>query len=267
MTQNEVSILKNAVLDATEAYVDARLSVLDFVKTQIGVVISATQNQQNKKWYHTVRCNQTQQTAGIVYNNVLSVNNIHFQPNSTVFIAAPNAQFSSQFILGKLDNVLYDIVGGSIRIGGSEETPNFAVDSNGNVTIRAGSININNKFIVDSTGSIDATSGTIGGATIGTDRLSYTSNSIFSENRIGCGFAGRGVINLFGNRREAASGGGYKNGCIQIAATGDESSYAAGLQIWNTGEVNSDRFDTKYFANIPDRQLIYNSDYTVSWSP
>ena len=38
MTQNEVSIIKNAVLDCTEAYVDARLSVLDYVKTQIGVL-------------------------------------------------------------------------------------------------------------------------------------------------------------------------------------------------------------------------------------
>ena len=37
--KNEVDIIKNSVIDATEAYVEARLSVLDFVKTQIGVVI------------------------------------------------------------------------------------------------------------------------------------------------------------------------------------------------------------------------------------
>ena len=41
---------------------------------------------------------------------------------------APNAQFSNQFILGKLDNVLYEIVGGSI--------------------------NINDKFIVNNLGSV-----------------------------------------------------------------------------------------------------------------
>ena len=48
MTQNEVSIIKNAVLDATEAYVDARLSVLDFVKTQIGVVINYVKGKYTK---------------------------------------------------------------------------------------------------------------------------------------------------------------------------------------------------------------------------
>ena len=44
MTQNEVNIIKNSVLDATEAYVDARLNSSDFVKTQIGVVESASKN-------------------------------------------------------------------------------------------------------------------------------------------------------------------------------------------------------------------------------
>jgi len=154
MTQNEVSIIKNSVLDSTEAYVEARLAVADFVKTQIGVVVSA--EKRSKKWYHTVRCNATQSNPnGIVYNNVMSVNNIHFENSSTVFILAPNAQFSNQFILGKLDNVPYDITAGSIKIGGTEENPNFSVDSSGNVTIKYGSINIGNgQFQVTSTGVV-----------------------------------------------------------------------------------------------------------------
>ena len=127
MTQNEVDIIKNAVLDATEAYVDARLGFASFVKTQIGVVQSATKNTKGK-WEHTVKCNATNATDGIVYRNVLSVNNIHFEKNSAVFVLAPNAQFSNQFILGKLDNVPYEITGGSI--------------------------NINDKFIVNNLGSV-----------------------------------------------------------------------------------------------------------------
>lgn len=132
MTKNEVDIIKNSTIDATEAYVEARLAVADFVKTQIGVVTNAYKDSSTKKWVHTVRCNATRNTTGITYNNVLSVNNIHFQNDSVVFMIVPNAQYSNQFILGKLDNVPYDIVGGSIKIGGTEDDPNFYVDSSGN---------------------------------------------------------------------------------------------------------------------------------------
>ena len=132
MTQNEVDIIKNAVLDATEAYVDARLNVLDFVKTQIGVTVGEPAQRQGK-YYHTVRCNATQSTPqGVTYNNVLSVGNIEFPNGSVVFVAAPNAQFSSQFILGKLDNTPCNIRGGSIDIGDGR----FTVDKNGNVVCK-----------------------------------------------------------------------------------------------------------------------------------
>lgn len=120
MTQNEVSIIKNSVIDATEAYVEARLSVLDFVKTQIGVVLSYTRGA-DKKYYHTVRCNATSNTSGIVYEKVLSVGNIPLPAGSVVFLIAPNAQYSNQFILGKLDTTPAHIEGGSIRLGGTDE--------------------------------------------------------------------------------------------------------------------------------------------------
>ena len=129
MTQNEVDILKNAVLDATEAYVDARLNVLDFVKTQIGVTvgnpttINPKTNRDDGKYRHTVRCNATQANPkGITYTNVLSVGNTKFPPDCVVFIVAPNAQFSNQFILGQLDDTPCNIVGGSIRLGGTNES-------------------------------------------------------------------------------------------------------------------------------------------------
>lgn len=122
MTQNEVSIIKNSVIDATEAYVEARLSVLDFVKTQIGVVLSYTRKS-DKKYYHRVRCNATSNTSGIVYDNVLSVGNIPLPSGSVVFLIAPNAQYSNQFILGKLDTTPAHIEAGSIRLGGNGDDP------------------------------------------------------------------------------------------------------------------------------------------------
>ena len=181
MTQNEVSIIKNAVLDATEAYVDARLSAADFVKTQIGVVKEVTKNSKNK-YEHTVVCNKTVRTSGIVYTKVLSISNIEYPPRSVVFLLAPNSQFSNQFILGKLDDTTFRIdeiaIGGTasnpafyvdrqgnLSIGGSNifSNPEFKVDNNGNVTIKRGSININNNtFMVSSDGTMQASKCYIG---------------------------------------------------------------------------------------------------------
>lgn len=119
MTKNEVDILKNSVLDGTEAYVEARLQALDFVKTQIGVTVGQPEKRSDKKYYHTVRCNATRQNPkGITYNNVLSVGNSPFPPNCVVFLVAPNAQFSNQFILGQLDDTPVNITAGSIALGG-----------------------------------------------------------------------------------------------------------------------------------------------------
>ena len=123
MTQNEVDILKNSVLDGTEAYVEARLAALDFVKTQIGVTVGNPEKRSDKKYYHTVRCNATRQNPkGITYNNVLSVGNSPFPPNCVVFLVAPNAQFSNQFILGQLDDTPVNITAGSIALGGEGDS-------------------------------------------------------------------------------------------------------------------------------------------------
>lgn len=146
MTLNEVNIIKNSVLDATEAYVDARLNSSDFVKTQIGVTSGTPTKGSDGKYRHTVVCNKTATTAGITYRNVLSVGNIAFPANSVVFIVAPNAQYSNQFILGKLDSSPANIVGGTIQIGeiaGTNPTEYyFNVDDTGNVTIKSGSVKL-----------------------------------------------------------------------------------------------------------------------------
>lgn len=268
MTQNEVSIIKNSVIDATEAYVEARLAVADFMKTQIGVVVSATKK--NKKWVHTVRCNATSSSSGIVYDNVLSINNIHFEDTSVVFVLAPNAQFSNQFILGKLDNVPYDIVAGSIKIGGTEENPNFSVDSSGNVSIKYGSINIGDgQFIVNTNGvvtceNINANGGTIAGFKITNGKIGTESgNAAFAEYHIGCGLAGRGIVNMVG-----ANGNAY----IQISNSGDPNTCLDGIRIYQGGKVvkyngsGAQQWDL-YLSNLPAKH-IYEDTSTgyLRWS-
>jgi hypothetical protein len=228
MTKNEVDIIKNSVIDATEAYVEARLAVLDFVKTQIGVCVG-TPIFKNKKYYHTVSCNATQSLPnGITYNNVLSVGNIEFPDGSVVFLAAPNAQFSNQFILGKLDDTPCNIVGGSINIGNGA----FTVSSNGRVHC----------------GNIHATGGKIAGFNIGNYELTVNDTKI-SPTTIGCGEAGNGIINLH-------AGTGVDDTYLQISTAGDPNSCKDGIRIFYNGTVQriDDNFNvvwTKNFSAIP----------------
>lgn len=231
MTQNEVDIIKNSVIDATEAYVEARLAVLDFVRTQIGVVIEEPIKGNDRKYRHKVRCNKTTNTDGITYNNVLSVGNIPFPMNSVVFLIAPNAQYSNQFILGKLD-----------------DTP---------CNISAGSITLGDAIYLTST-PIGGVYGHIGGFNIYEDKL-VVGDAILSPNIIGCGTAGLGLLNLVGGS-EATGQKGY----IQISDSGDPNNCIDGYRIYWDGEIEywkgvqqGDEIVpsyqwSKYIVNIPD---------------
>ena len=236
MTEKEVTIVKNAVLDATEAYVDARLEVLDYVKTQIGTVINYVQGKytkiiprgnenphdqnwyeynkntytyfltsdtsvqlgknyykykNDKKYYHNVKCDD----GRVTYNNVLSVGNTPFPANSVVFLIAPNAQFSNQFILGKLDDTPIHMTAGSIDIGNG----NFVVTDQGVMTARQGTfegtvqgstiiggeINIGNGvFTVDQYGNMIATTGEIGDLILGGGSLYATGYAYITQNKL-----------------------------------------------------------------------------------
>lgn len=215
MTQSEVSIIKNLVLDATEAYVEARLKSADFVKTQIGVVVGYTET--SGKFYHRVKCNITsnQSVGNITYDNVLSVGNIPFPADSVVFLIIPNAQYSNQFILGKLDTTPCHIIGGSIDIGDG----NFTVDSNGNVVAN----------------NIIAKGGQIAGFEIGENELTIADTKI-SPTVIGCGEAGYGLVNLVG-------GVGSGNGYIQLSVSGDPNNCYDGIRIYSNGDVKGYRAD------------------------
>lgn len=187
MTLNELSILKNGVLDATEAYVDARLENLPFAKTEIGVVsgvyiektisgiktlIPVTVNTpiSNDKLLHTVRVGSSNRYKE--YKNVLSVGNIEYEIGAVVFIIVPNGQYSNSFIMGKLDTSPVNVNGGELHIGkmpsiidGKEYY--FNVDKQGNVEMLKGSLKYNYNdtlqdysFIVDKNGIKSGINGT-----------------------------------------------------------------------------------------------------------
>lgn len=245
MTQNEVSIIKNAVLDATEAYVDARLGVLDFVKTQIGVVQHEPIKGSDKKYRHVVKCNATTHTEGITYNNVLSVGNVPFPKNSVVFIIAPNAQFSNQFILGKLDDTPCNISAGSIRLGGTDKT--------------------DAPIYLSGTPDASGSYGHIGGFRIKQNELSV-GDAVLSPYVVGCGYAGYGLANLVGNRPDTESylqlsvsgtpiDAGYDTGCmdgVRIFASGKVQYYDA------HGRPNTN--EERYLNNIPIATIVEDPD-------
>lgn len=158
MTQNEATILKNAILDATEAYVETKLNMSNFVKTQIGVIHSY--EKRNNKYYHTVKCDN----GRVTYNNVLSIGNIPFPVDSTVFLISPNAQFSNQFILGRLGDTPYSVGITSINIGDGT----FVVEPNGNMIAASG--RLNGSFY----GHVESNSGIING-------ISYNNNTFFGS--------------------------------------------------------------------------------------
>lgn len=163
MTLNELSILKNAVLDATESYVDEMLKAenLPFSRTEIGVVIENTVKDGGDRTLHKVRVGTT--TRFKTYKNILSIGNIEYPVDSVVFLIIPSGQQSNGFIVGKLDTSPANIEGGQIHIGLIAGTnPKqfyFNVDKQGNVEILKGSIKLNYdstlgdySFIVDDNG-------------------------------------------------------------------------------------------------------------------
>lgn len=149
MTNEEVNLLKEAILNSMEAYVDARFARLPFVKTEIGVIEGKGTDKGNKvRIKKVVGSDGTVISEGALYDNVLSVGNIIFPDNSIVYIFVPNAQYNNMFIMGQLDDTPANIKGGTINIGNGS----FMVDNNGNVTLTKGQINIANNFIVNNVG-------------------------------------------------------------------------------------------------------------------
>ena len=104
----------------------------------------------------------------------------------------------------------------------------------------------------DIKGKIEATSGNIGGFTIEDDDLKV-GDAKLSRYHIGCGYAGKGIVNICGNN----SSGDEKYGYIQISNSGNHDDCLDGIRIYGNGIVerydgDGDRTYRKDLANIPD---------------
>ena len=157
LTRNEINTIKKAVKEAIEVYVDIKIANAQYVFTEIATVTA-------EHWDDL--SNDIEVKGKATYTHVISVGKIVYPVGSVVYCFVPNNQYNNMFILGKLDKVPAQITGGTIGIGriGTYEPPryNFYVDTDGNVTINKGSINLGNgNFVVDNQGNTTIKNGDI----------------------------------------------------------------------------------------------------------
>ena len=147
MATNNMKLIKEAIQETTETYVDQYMKNATFVKTEIGVVIGKGSHKGNKI---TIKQDKMGIQKNPIYDDIMSVGNIIFDDGCVVYVFIPNGQYNNMFILGQLDDTPANIKGGTIKIG----TPNangeypYTVLSDGSLNIGYGS------FTVSPTGSV-----------------------------------------------------------------------------------------------------------------
>ena len=140
---------------------------------------------------------------------------------------------------------------GIISVKNNKDSIIVTLDVNG-LTMNSGSINLNNKFSVNSNGYMTSTSGKIGGFEIDTDNLSI-GDATLRRDRIGCGSAGYGIVNIVGDRSSDNARFGY----IQLSNSGDSNECLAGIRIYGNGLVRKYGGDgsvswERWLSNIPE---------------
>ena len=140
---------------------------------------------------------------------------------------------------------------GIISVKNNKDSIIVTLDVNG-LTMNSGSINLNNKFSVNSNGYMTSTSGKIGGFEIDTDNLSI-GDATLRRDRIGCGSAGYGIVNVVGNRSSDNARFGY----IQLSNSGNSNECLAGIRIYGNGLVRKYGGDgsvswERWLSNIPE---------------
>ena len=156
MATNNMKLIKEAIQETTETYVDQYMKNATFVKTEIGVVVGKGSHKGNKI---TIKQDKMGIQKNPIYDDIMSVGNIIFEDGCVVYVFIPNGQYNNMFILGQLDDTPANIKGGTIKIG----TPNangeypYTVLSDGSLDIGYG------KFTVSPTGNVHF-SGEIKGA-------------------------------------------------------------------------------------------------------
>ena len=167
MATNNMKLIKEAIQETTETYVDQYMKNATFVKTEIGVVVGKGSHKGNKI---TIKQDKMGIQKNPIYDDIMSVGNIIFDDGCVVYVFIPNGQYNNMFILGQLDDTPANIKGGTIKIG----TPNangeypYTVLSDGSLDIGYG------EFTVSPTGNVHF-SGEIKGARFVTEGSSaYT---------------------------------------------------------------------------------------------
>ena len=140
---------------------------------------------------------------------------------------------------------------GIISVKNNKDSIIVTLDVNG-LTMNSGSINLNNKFSVNSNGYMKSTSGKIGGFEIETDNLSI-GDATLRRDRIGCGSAGYGIVNIVGDRRSENARFGY----IQLSNSGNPDTCLDGIRIYGNGLVRKYGGDgnvewERWLSNIPE---------------
>ena len=100
-------------------------------------------------------------------------------------------------------------------------------------------------------GQVTASSGQVGDFIISSGNLTV-GDALLSRNRIGCGKAGNGIINLVGNNSSGRGLYGY----IQISNSGDPTDCRDGIRIYGNGAVvrydsSGNEMWTKDLQDIP----------------
>lgn len=156
MATNNMKLIKEAIQETTETYVDQYMKNATFVKTEIGVVVGKGSHKGNKI---TIKQDKMGIQKNPIYDDIMSVGNIIFDDGCVVYVFIPNGQYNNMFILGQLDDTPANIKGGTIKIGAPNangEYP-YTVLSDGSLDIGYG------KFTVSPTGNVHF-SGEIKGA-------------------------------------------------------------------------------------------------------
>ena len=140
---------------------------------------------------------------------------------------------------------------GIINVKNNKDSIIVTLDVNG-LKMNSGSINLNNKFSVNSNGYMTSTSGKIGGFEIETDNLSID-DATLRRDRIGCGSAGYGIVNIVGDRSSDNARFGY----IQLSNSGNPDTCLAGIRIYGNGLVRKYGGDgnvewERWLSNIPE---------------
>lgn len=154
MATNNMKLIKEAIQETTETYVDQYMKNATFVKTEIGVVVGKGSHKGNKI---TIKQDKMGIQKNPIYDDIMSVGNIIFDDGCVVYVFIPNGQYNNMFILGQLDDTPANIKGGTIRIG----TPNakgeypYNVLSDGSLKIGTPNANGEYPYNVSPNGSLD----------------------------------------------------------------------------------------------------------------